>query len=62
VELEKPIHQILNLADYGERAVSIHIYSRPFNRCLTYCRDTDSFKEVDLCYTTIGGKPVSKSA
>ena len=61
VELEKPIHQILNLSDYGQRAVSIHIYSKPFNRCLTYCRDTDSFKEVELCYTTIGGKPVSKS-
>ncbi|MDH3494489.1 MAG: cysteine dioxygenase family protein, partial [Acidobacteriota bacterium] len=28
VELEEPIHQILNLAEYGERAVSIHIYSK----------------------------------
>jgi len=56
VELEEPIHQILNLAEYGERAVSIHIYSKPFDRCLSYCRDTDTFKEVPLYYTSIDGK------
>jgi cysteine dioxygenase len=62
VELEEPIHQILNLAEFGERAVSIHIYSKPFNRCLSYCRDTDTFKEVELCYTSIGGKLLSSAA
>jgi cysteine dioxygenase len=56
VELEEPIHQILNLPDYGERAVSIHIYSKPFERCLSYCRDTDTFKEVPLYYSSIDGK------
>src|SRR5262245_39574769 len=30
VELEEPIHQILNT--FVDRAVSIHIYSKPFNR------------------------------
>jgi cysteine dioxygenase len=62
VELEQPIHQILNLPEYDERAVSVHIYSRPFDRCLTYCRDTDTFKEVDLCYYSIGGKLVNRAA
>jgi cysteine dioxygenase len=57
VELEEPIHQILNLAEYGQRAVSLHIYSKPIESCLAYCRDTDSFKEVHLSYTSIGGKP-----
>jgi cysteine dioxygenase len=56
VELEEPIHQILNLAEFDERAVSIHIYSKPFASCLSYCRDTDTFKEVNLCYTSIRGK------
>jgi cysteine dioxygenase len=56
VELEEPIHQILNLAEFGERAVSIHIYSKPYDRCLSYCRDTDTFKEVKLFYTSIDGK------
>jgi cysteine dioxygenase len=56
VELEEPIHQILNLPEFGERAVSVHIYSKPFDSCLSYCRQTDTFKEVSLCYTSIRGK------
>jgi len=55
VELEEPIHQILNLPEFDERAVSIHIYSKPYDRCLSYCRDTDTFKEVMLSYTSIDG-------
>ena len=56
VELEEPIHQILNLPEFDQRAVSMHIYSKPFNTCLSYCRDTDTFKEVPLFYTSIRGK------
>jgi len=56
VDLEEPIHQVLNLAEFDERAVSIHIYSKPYDRCLSYCRDTDTFKEVELFYTSIDGK------
>ena len=55
VELEEPIHQVLNLAEYDERAVSIHIYSKPYDRCLSYCRDTHTFKEVQLFYTSVDG-------
>lgn len=62
VELEEPIHQILNLPEYDERAVSIHIYSKPYDRCLSYCRDTDTFKEVPLFYTSVGGKLCSQRA
>jgi len=56
VDLEEPIHQVLNLAEYDERSVSIHIYSKPYDRCISYCRDTDTFKEVELFYTSIDGK------
>lgn len=56
VELEEPIHQILNLPEFNERAVSLHIYSKPFNKCLSYCRETDRFSEVALAYTSINGK------
>ena len=62
VELEQPIHQILNLPEYSERAVSVHIYSKPFDKCISYCRETDTFKEVELCYTTIAGKLVNQAA
>lgn len=56
VELEEPIHQILNLPEFDERAVSLHIYSKPFDTCLSYCRDTNKFAEVPLFYTSIKGK------
>jgi cysteine dioxygenase len=56
VELEEPIHQILNLPEFNERAVSLHIYSKPYDKCLSYCRETDTFKEVPLFYTSIDGK------
>src|SRR3954470_12123008 len=44
VELEEPIHQVGNSAEWNERAVSLHIYSRPYDRCISYCRDTHTFK------------------
>ncbi|HMS10797.1 MAG TPA: hypothetical protein PKE66_15035, partial [Pyrinomonadaceae bacterium] len=56
VELEEPIHQILNLAEFDERAVSIHIYSKPFDTCISYCTDTDTFKTVKLAYSSIDGE------
>lgn len=56
VELEEPIHQILNLAEFDERAVSIHIYSKPFDTCISYCRDTDTFETVKLAYSSIDGE------
>jgi cysteine dioxygenase len=56
VELEEPIHQILNLAEYDDRAVSLHIYSKPFDHCLSYCRDTDTFKDVQLFYSSVDGQ------
>lgn len=56
VELEEPVHQILNLLEFNDRAVSIHIYSKPYDHCLSYCRDTDTFKEVPLFYTSVDGK------
>lgn len=56
VELEEPVHQILNLDEYDQRAVSLHIYSKPYDRCLSYCRETDTFKEVSLFYTSVDGK------
>ena len=56
VELEEPIHQILNLVEYDQRAVSIHIYSKPYDHCISYCRDTDTFKDVRLFYTSVDGR------
>ncbi len=56
VELEEPIHQVLNLPEFDQRAVSLHIYSKPFESCLSYCLETDKYKSVQLYYTSINGK------
>jgi cysteine dioxygenase len=56
VELEEPIHQILNLPEFNERAVSLHVYSKPYDKCLSYCRETDRFTEVPLFYTSVDGE------
>jgi cysteine dioxygenase len=56
VELEEPIHQILNEPGFDARAVSIHFYSRPYDKCLSYCRESDTFKEVQLFYTSVDGR------
>ncbi len=60
VELEQPIHQILNLPEFESRAVSLHIYSKPFETCLSYCREKHQFAEVKLCYTSVFGKLCDK--
>src|SRR5258705_249027 len=33
IDPEQPIHAVLNLAEYACRAVSVHVYSRPFDSC-----------------------------
>lgn len=56
VDPEEPVHQVLNLAEFDQRAISLHIYSRPFDRCLVYCCETNEYREVPLHYTSEYGK------
>ena len=56
VEMDEPIHQIFNLPKYQERAVSLHVYSKPFDKCLIYSRPTDEIAEVQLFYASVNGK------
>ncbi len=56
VNPEEPVHQVLNLPEFNQRAVSLHIYSRPFDRCLVYCCETSEYREVPLHYTSEYGK------
>jgi cysteine dioxygenase len=58
VEEERPIHAVLNLAEYGERATSLHVYSRPYDRCLIYAKEERSYREVPLFFDTEFGRPV----
>ena len=56
VDPAEPVHQVLNLAEFNERAVSLHIYSRPFDRCRVYSLETSEYREISLQYTTEYGK------
>ena len=57
VDQEEPVHQVLNLAEWKERAVSLHIYSRPFNTCEVYSLEKGTYCDVPLYYTSEYGKP-----
>ncbi len=52
----EPVHQVLNLAEFKQRAVSIHIYSKPFDSCEVYLRDQGTYSDVPLFYTSEYGK------
>ncbi len=56
VNPQEPVHKVSNLAEFRERAVSLHIYSRPFNRCLVYSLDKNEFREIELNYASVFGK------
>jgi cysteine dioxygenase len=58
VDQNEPVHQVLNLPEWNERAVSLHIYSRPFNSCEVYYLDKGSYCDVPLHYTSEYGKQV----
>jgi cysteine dioxygenase len=58
VEQERPVHAVLNLPEYGQRAVSLHVYSKPYDRCLVYQLETSTYMEVPLFFDSEYGKPV----
>ena len=59
VEEERPIHAVLNLAEYAQRAVSLHVYSKPYDRCLVYQLETNTYMDVPLFFDTEYGKRVA---
>jgi predicted metal-dependent enzyme (double-stranded beta helix superfamily) len=52
----EPVHQVLNLAEFQQRAVSIHVYSKPFDSCEVYLREKGTYSDVPLRYTSEYGK------
>jgi hypothetical protein len=48
----EPVHQVLNLPEFNQRAVSIHVYSKPFDTCEIYLRDQGTYSDVPLHYTS----------
>ena len=63
VEQDMPVHAVLNLPEFGQRAVSLHIYSHPYDRCLVYTPEKNAYCEVPLFYDSEYGRrhPVTSS-
>jgi cysteine dioxygenase len=52
VDPEEPIHSVANPGSFGSRAVTLHIYSRPFDTCEIYDFKARRFDVVRLTNTT----------
>lgn len=59
VELDDPLHQVLNLREFNERAVSLHVYSKPFEQCNVYSLGRNEMNVRKMCYTSMYGKLLS---
>jgi len=53
---EEPVHQVLNPAEYGAQATSIHVYSYPYDTCEVYSMERGSYADVPLHYSSEYGK------
>src|SRR5262249_27574255 len=53
----EPVHRVYNPREFSERAVSLHVYSRPFDSCIVYSPEQGTCGEIRLHYTTEYGEP-----
>jgi len=51
-----PVHDVCNPREWNQRAVSLHIYSRPFDSCVVYSVEQCTCGEIGLQYTSMHGK------
>jgi cysteine dioxygenase len=54
----EPVHRVVNPRQFNRRAVSLHVYSRPFDTCVVYSAEQSTCGEIKLHYTTAYGKPL----
>lgn len=52
VDPADPVHRVYNPRNFNQRAVSLHVYSRPFDSCIVYSPEQKSCGEIKLHYTT----------
>lgn len=48
----EPVHKVYNPPEFGERAVSLHVYSRPYDSCVVYSDEQHKCGEIKLSYTS----------
>lgn len=59
VNPKQPIHTVYNPAEFGRRAVSLHVYSKPFDSCIVYSDAQHKCVETKLSYTSQFGHRLS---
>jgi|SRR5215469_3879143 len=52
VDPAEPVHKVFNPSEFAERAVSLHVYSRPFDSCVVYSDEQHKCGEIKLHYTS----------
>jgi hypothetical protein len=52
----EPVHRVYNPAELKQRAVSLHVYSRPFDTCVVYSDQQGTCGTIKLHYTTQYGR------
>jgi cysteine dioxygenase len=52
VEPQEPIHSVANPAELNQRAVSVHVYSLPYDACTVYFPEQRRSLEVPLHYSS----------
>jgi cysteine dioxygenase len=60
VDPREPVHRVLNLREANQRAVTLHVYSRPFDTCVVYSPEQGTCGEIQLHYNTVFGKPATQ--
>lgn len=60
VNPKEPVHSVFNPREFAERAVSLHIYSRPFDSCVVYSDEQRTCGEIQLHFNTRFGEPVTR--
>ncbi len=60
VDPREPVHRVLNLREANQRAVTLHVYSRPFDTCVVYSPEQGTCGEIQLHYDTVFGKPATQ--
>ena len=52
VDPTEPIHQVINATSFNSRAVTLHVYSRPFDTCEVYDLREKHYQDVQLVNTS----------
>jgi cysteine dioxygenase len=58
VDPADPVHRVVNPREFNQRAVSLHVYSRPFDTCVVYSPEQGTCGEIKLHFNTEYGKSI----